>query len=73
MENVLLGPTPFGGLTAMGLATQTQHPGMWVPLSRESYGLTLSFNLKGDRGSDHSAGLWGCLGRILGGRACLSN
>ena len=73
MENILLGPPAFGGSTAAGVATQANHPGMWVPLSRASYGLTLSFHLKGNSGGDHSAGFWGCLGRILGGRACPSN
>ena len=73
MESILLGPPAFAGSTAVGVGTQAQHPGMWVPLSRASYGLTLSFNLKGDSGSDHSAGFWGCLGRILGGRACHAN
>src|SRR5215510_7113679 len=45
MENELMGPPPSGSLTDWSVATQV-HPGIWVPESDESYGVSLSIHLK---------------------------
>ncbi len=67
MENVLLGPP------ALNAATKA-HPGIRVPLSDESYGLSLSIRLKRHPAPEHQVSVWRCLGWVVGGgRGCRLN
>ncbi len=58
MENVLLGP-------AWRMGTQA-HPAIWVPLADQSYGVSLSINLKHGPQSEHPLQFWRCLARVVG-------
>jgi hypothetical protein len=70
MENMLLGPPASGRLPAWSVTTQA-HPGLWVPLAEESYGLRLAVHLKRDSQPGPHTQVWRCLARVVGaGRGC---
>jgi len=67
VENFLLGPGSFAPWSA-GLQI---HPGVLVPPSDESFGLSLSIHGKRDPESQHPVQVWRCLGWVVGaGRGC---
>ena len=73
VENFLLGPPASGRLAAWSAGLQT-HPAVQVPLSDESFGLSLSIHRKRDLESEHPVQVWRCLGWVVGaGRGCHLN
>ena len=71
MENELLGPPPSGNLAVWSVAAQV-HPGIWVPQSDESYGLSLSIHLKRELEPGRQTQALRCLGWVVG-RGCHLN